>query len=266
MNKFVLFTRKWTSAGATLYLICLLLSANAESNTPPTIRDEDLFKQGCNAYLVGNYQAASDCFYKVLAQYPSTGAYHNLGNAEWKLGKTGLAILAWERAQWLDPFQKNTRANLRFARKSAQLDNPDLTWFEICSTWLPVHFWPWLASISFWLAIFLLFLPGALRWKRVDWHQGVAAAGITLFLLTTPALLGVFSRTKIGIILTAQTALRLTPTKEAQVLTRLQGGEMVRVEKKRGEYLYVRANNDNAGWISQDQFQYICSPNHTQFQ
>jgi hypothetical protein len=33
------------------------------------------------------------------------------------------------------------------------------------------------------------------------------------------------------------------------VLVRLTGGEFVRVERERGDYLYVRAGNDAAGWV-----------------
>jgi hypothetical protein len=179
---------------------------------------------------------------------------HNLGNAEWKRNQVGEAVLAWERAQWLDPFSANTRANLRFARQAAQLPAPQLTWFEICSTWLPVNAWAWLAAGSFWLAVALVMLPGILRWRKADWHQAVAAAGFAVFLLTMPALIGVHSRTQLGVVRSKDTLLRLTPTREAQTLGKLPAGEIVRLERTRGQYVYVRAGNDAAGWIEQAQF------------
>src|SRR5260370_26530131 len=48
---------------------------------------------------------------------------------------------------------------------------------SICSTWLPVNAWVWIACVSFWLAVALIMLPGILRWRKADWHQGLAAAG-----------------------------------------------------------------------------------------
>ena len=117
------------------------------------------FRQGCEAYGAGAYEQAAAAFRDLAARAPSAGAYHNLGNAEWKLGRTGQAILAWERAQWISPFGANTRANLRYARYKAQLPSPTLAWYEVCSTWLPVGAWAVLAAASFWLALALVFLP-----------------------------------------------------------------------------------------------------------
>ena len=140
----------------------------------------EVFRQGIQAYAAGGYEQATNAFGEAIALSPSSGAFHNLGNAEWQLGRVGPALLAWERAQWLDPYSSNTRANLRFARKSAQLDAPDLAWYEICSKWLPVDAWAWMAGISLWTAIAAVMVPGIVRWRKADWHQGLAAAGFAL--------------------------------------------------------------------------------------
>jgi ribosomal protein L2 len=51
------------------------------------------------------------------------------------------------------------------------------------------------------------------------------------------------------VILEAQTPLRLTPTREAQTFTKLSAGELARVERERGNYVYVRLASDAAGWV-----------------
>lgn len=213
-----------------------------------TVPAEALFRQGTNAYLKGDFEQATLCFRGAATTAPSSGAWHNLGNAEWQSGHPGPAILAWERGHWLDPFNAGTRENLRFARKNRQLDAPEMTWYEIGSTWLPANAWPWIASASFWLALSLLLLPGIFRWRKAGWHQGLAAAGFAVFLLTLPALLGVQTRSKLAVLLPESTPLRLTPTSEAQVLGKLPPGETVRLERERGKYLYVRTGS-GAGWI-----------------
>lgn len=211
-----------------------------------------LFQQGTRAYLNGDFEQAALCFRGATATAPSPGAWHNLGNAEWQAGHPGPAILAWERGHWLAPFDANTRENLRFARKARQLDPPELRWYETSSTWLPANAWPWIACVSFWLALSFLFLPGILRWRRAEWHQGVAAAGFAIFLLTLPELAGVHTRAKLGVLLPESTPLRLTPTSEAQVLTKLPSGETVRLERERGKYVYVRLDA-GAGWIERSE-------------
>ena len=219
---------------------------------------DELFHQGIQAYAAGGFEQAAGAFREAVTVSPSSGALHNLGNAEWQTGRVGPALLAWERAQWLDPYSANTRANLRFARKSAQVDAPDLAWYEICSKWLPVDAWAWMAGISLWTAIALVMLPGIFRWRKADWHQALAAAGFAVFLLTVPAMIGVNSRSRLGVVLSRETPLLLTPTPDAQVLTKLPAGEMARVERKHGDYVYIRSGNDAAGWVDRSQFSRIC--------
>jgi hypothetical protein len=52
--------------------------------------------------------------------------------------------------------------------------------------------------------------------------------------------------------------MRLTPTAEAQYVTRLSAGEPARLEKKRGKYLRIRTSHAT-GWVLDGQFKLICS-------
>ena len=107
------------------------------------------------------------------------------------------------------------------------------------------------------VALGMVVLPGILRWRRAGWHQGLAAAGLAVFLLTLPALAGVQTRTKLGVLLPKETPLRLTPTSDAQTLTRLPGGETARLENERGQFVFIRTANA-AGWVERGQFGMIC--------
>jgi hypothetical protein len=239
-------------------LIVLWLGSWAASSRAETA--EDPFYLGSQAYVTGNYPAAVSCFGQAVDGAPAAGALHNLGNAEWYCGHPGEAILAWERAQWLDPFNANTRTNLRFARKTAHLEGPDLAWYELYSVWLPASVWAVLAATSFWLATTLIALPSFRQWRRADWHQGGAAAGFTLFLLAIPALIGIDTRSRLGVVLPDQVSLRLTPTREAQSLAKLAAGETARLERERGDFVYIRVNREAAGWVLRPEFGRICEP------
>jgi hypothetical protein len=211
----------------------------------------DAFHRGTDEYAAGHFDSAASLF-REAASPPAAGALYNLGDAEWQGNHPGPAILAWEQSQWLDPFHRNTAGNLRYARKVRQLDAPDLAWYEICSTWLPANWWPWLAAAGFWLAAALVMLPGIFGWRKSGWLQALAAASFAVFLLTIPALVGVHTRSKLGFILPNEAPLRFTPTTEAQEQTRLTAGEAVRLERVRGNYLLVRTANA-AGWVQRDQ-------------
>jgi hypothetical protein len=157
----------------------------------------------------------------------------------------------------VDPFNQPARNNLRFARKTAQLETPDLAWYEVVSTWLPVNWWAWIAGLSLWGAVAAGLLPGILRLRKAVWHQAAAAFALASFLLSVPAHLGISTRSRLGFILQKDTLLRLTPTAEAQMITRLAPGEPARLERVRGAYYLIRSGR-TTGWVERDQFGLIC--------
>jgi uncharacterized protein YgiM (DUF1202 family) len=212
------------------------------------------FEVGRQAYADGDYATAKTA---NASTDVSAGSLHNLGNAEFKLGHVGPAILAWERAHALDPNFRNTTANLRFARAHAGLSEVEAAWNEKYSAIFSPDTWLWTATGAFWGAVALLALPSLLKRKRTAWTQGGAVVAIGVFLLTLPALAGISMRGRLGVVMAAETILRLTPTKEGELLGKLAEGELARVEKKRGEYIYVRAATDRAGWVRADEFEKI---------
>ncbi len=218
---------------------------------------EGLFRAGVTAYRAGDYTLAGEAFRKSSTLQPASGTLQNLGNAEWQQRHAGTAILAWEQALWLDPFNHSARQNLRFARKSAQLEAPDLAWYEVISTWLPVNWWAWIAGVSLWLAVGMGMLPGILRRRKATWQQAIAAVGLMVFLLSVPAHFGVETRSRIGFVLQKDTPLRLTPTHEAQAVTHLAAGEPARQIRARGNYVLIRTSHA-LGWVEQAQFGLTC--------
>ena len=227
----------------------LLVSASSGFAISP----EALFRAGTEAYHAADYSSAAAAFRQAASLQPASGTLLNLGNAEWQRGRTGSAILAWEQALALDPFNESARGNLRFARKTAQLETPELTWYEAVASWLPLTWWPWLSGVSLWLVVGAGLLPGIFRVRKAIWHQALAALGLAVLLLSLPAHLGLYTRSRIGFVLQKDTPLRLTPTSDAQYLTRLSAGEPGRVQRTRGRYFLIRTNRA-LGWIERDHF------------
>ena len=237
--------------------LLLLMALCASPILVSAISPEALFQSGTTAYRASDYAHAAEAFRQSVVLQPASGTLQDLGNAEWRCQHTGAAILAWEQARWLDPFNPSVRRNLGFARKTAQLEAPDLTWYEVVSTWLPANWWAWVAGISLWLAVGMGILPGVLRQRKATWHQAVAALGLMVFLLSLPAHIGVQTRSRIGFVLQKDTPLRLTPTLEAQAMTRLAAGEPGRWVRARGNYVLIRTSR-TLGWVEQNQFGVAC--------
>ncbi|HEX5399911.1 MAG TPA: tetratricopeptide repeat protein [Verrucomicrobiae bacterium] len=217
----------------------------------------DFFEAGVELNRAGQFPEAAAAFEKSAQARPAVGTLVNLGIAEWRRGRAGAAILAWEQAQWIDPFDARAGANLHFAREVAQVDSPPLKWFEAASTWLPPDTWAWLAGASLWLAVGLLVLPEILRRRRAGWHQTLAALAFGIFLFSVTANCGVVSRTQLGFILKKNAPLLLTPTKDAETVTTLAAGEPARRLRMRGNYFFIRTPFAS-GWIHRDQFGLVC--------
>jgi tetratricopeptide (TPR) repeat protein len=219
--------------------------------------EDNAFRRGVEAYRTGDFAAAAKWFGDSVRQQPSSGGWQNLGLAEWQNGRVGEAILAWERAIWLDPAHPAARTNLQFARKAAQLESPILAWHEMPSTWLPANVWAWLGSVSLWVAVGLITLPGFLRRPKASWPQALAASGLAIFLLSLPAQVGAHTRTRIGFVIGPGAALRLSPTHDAETVMQLAPGEPARRERVQGDYVLVRTSR-SVGWLESDQFTLVC--------
>lgn len=239
--------------GCSIVVLLFLCTLHASAATIT-----NRFNAGVEAYQAGDFAQAARVFRDCASAQPASGTLQNLGNAEWQRGRTGNAILAWEQALWINPFDRNARNNLRFARETTQLEAPELAWYEVGSAWLPAQGWAWIAAGSLWLVVGTLTLPAILRWRKSPWQQAVAALGLAVFLLSIPAHAGVVTRSRLGLVLEKDTPLRLTPTAEGEAVARLAAGEPGRQVRARGNYLFIRTNRA-AGWVERDQFGLVCS-------
>jgi tetratricopeptide (TPR) repeat protein len=230
-------------------LICGGNSARAATN--------DFFAQGMKLSRAGQFPEAAAAFEKSARAQPASGTLVNLGIAEWRRGRAGGAILAWEQARWIDPFDARAGADLKFARQVAQVDEPQLKWFETASTWLPPDAWVWLAGASLWLALGLLVLPGIFRRRQAGWQQVLAALAFGVFMFCLTANFGVLSRTHIGFVVAKNAPLLLTPTRDGETIATLAAGEPARELRTRGNYSLIRTAGVS-GWVERNEFRRIC--------
>jgi tetratricopeptide (TPR) repeat protein len=223
----------------------LALSPGWDSGNPAA---DNKLESGHGYYQAGQFSEAAAAYEKSAQILPSVAAYVNLGLTEWQRGHAGTAILAWERAQWIDPFNQQARQNLKLARSVSQVDEPVLKWYERASLWLPPNAWVWLAGASLWLTAGALTLPRFFRRPRSGWQQWLAALGFGVFLLCLAANLGVVSRTNLGFVVKRNAPLLLVPARTSEVITTLPAGEPARSLKIRGDYRFVRSAF-GSGWI-----------------
>ena len=233
-------------------LLALIASGHISSGAVETH-----FSAGIAAYEAGQFEQAAQAFRDSLTNQTAAGTLVNLGLAEWRAGHAGAAVLGWEQATWLNPFDHAARNNLAYVVEMTQINLPDLTWFEETSTWLPANGWTWIAGGSLWLAVALVTLPGFFRWRKAGWHQTVAALALGVFLLCLAPFVGMVTRSNLAIVTEKNTSLRLTPTQAAEEIASLPPGEAVRKLRERGNYFFVHTQNGD-GWIERRQISFLC--------
>jgi tetratricopeptide (TPR) repeat protein len=235
--------------GILFTLVCAPIASHASTN--------DLFARGMELSKDGRYPEAVAAFSESAKARPAAGTLVNLGLAEWNRGHAGAAILAWEQAQWIDPFDARAESNLQFARQVAEVDPPQLKWYEAASTWLPPNAWVWIGTATLWLAIAVLVVPRFFRQPRAGWHQTLAAFAFCACIFSVTANLGVISRTDIGFVIKKTAPLLLTPTSDGEVVSSLNAGEAARQLRTRGNYYLIRTAS-TTGWIDKTQFGLVC--------
>ena len=80
----------------------------------------DPFRQGVNEFESGAFAKAVTNFSIAAEHRPASGTLVNLGLAEWRRGRAGAAVVAWERALWIEPANGAARNNLRYEQSPAE--------------------------------------------------------------------------------------------------------------------------------------------------
>ncbi len=89
------------------------------------------FDRADRALASGHYSQATQDYQQIIARNGySAPLLFNLGNAFYREGKWGWAILSYERALWLSPRDPDVAANLQLARQQAGLTTPVPNPFE----------------------------------------------------------------------------------------------------------------------------------------
>jgi len=98
-----------------LFFIFVSISMSISAQTP-----KEIYIDANKQYEIGNFNAAIQLYKSLLKQdWQSSNLYYNLGNAYFKTGKNGLAILNYEKAKVLCPRDEDIKFNLEYVNALA---------------------------------------------------------------------------------------------------------------------------------------------------
>ncbi len=213
----------------------------------------DRFRLANEAYGRKEYEEAVSLYRRCLDEARSAAAHYNLGNAYYKLGETGRAVLHYEKALVLDPGHDEARANLNLVLRDAGLPERKPPLAERFSARLSLNTWSWLCALGFWSALALLLLPRLYGGGNVLTRLGLVFS-ILLVLAALPAFFSYMEKRKTGVVLKDDTPLRVAPAPESPAAARLQAGRLARAGKSRGEFYFLAAADGKTGWVHSSEF------------
>lgn len=109
--------------GAFLFFLVFIVVAAASSYGDNQGKAKNNFKTANNYYKDSAYAQAIDEYRKVVSLgYENGNLYYNLGNAYFKKGDLGRAILNYEKAKRFIPGDKDLSANYNYAQSLVKLN------------------------------------------------------------------------------------------------------------------------------------------------
>ncbi len=254
--------RKKPASNATYILLCALaLSAAGQVPARAEADCDSLWLSGVNAYSEGNHEEALDAWKAIeSAGYESAELYCNMGDAYFRTGQTGYAILYYEKALKLDPSGSDARHNLNFA--SAGITDeferiPDFflkKWAESLSRIFSADLWAVLSIIFLGIAVasVLLFLLGG-RSSLRKLGFSFAVAGLLLFAVSLCSALSQRSsyfREDAAIVVEQICPARSSPSESgASELFVVHEGTRLKVLDTVGEWNNVELPDGRSGWV-----------------
>jgi tetratricopeptide (TPR) repeat protein len=239
---------------------CALLAACAAGRGGVSAAQQAKFQAGNDAYERGAYdEAAADYEEIASAGVASAALQYNLGNALFKAGRVGPAILAYERAMRLDPKDPDTRGNLDYLRTLlADRITPsvspltalglgyvmDLTSADE-DAWIFIVAW-----IAGGLCVAITLLADDGRVKKAALYAGAVLALPALLAGANLAAKAYLESTRVeGVVMAHEVNVLSGAGEENPTLFTVHEGLKVRVYTRTGEWVQVALESGLAGWL-----------------
>jgi tetratricopeptide (TPR) repeat protein len=210
------------------------------------------FEKANQAYGEGRFQEAVDGYQSLVqAGRFSANLFYDLGNAQFRLGNFGEAILSYERALALEPRHPESEANLQLARDEARALELRKTPIEkYLDTGTPIQY-SIAASVAFWFALFVTARLFFAR-RRSFGQMALIALSLLVFAGAVFALYTMENGSKgsaLAIVTGKEVQARPATAESASSVLALPPGSEIKVLSERGGWIYAALPNDLRGWI-----------------
>lgn len=231
-------------------LLLLALFAGAVAGAPS--QPGEWFEQANRLYEQGKFEEAAVLYQKLIDSGSTTSTVHyNLGNALFKSGHLGSAIVQYHLARKVSPRDPDLQANLRFAREQSRGPRIAVPFWQAALGSLSLNEWSLLAAGSFWAVFGLLTL---VQWRRTlaGSIRGVLVTLCVAAVLVCSCLAAAWISARpgqIAVVISSQTEARQGPLSESQTVFVAHDGAELRVLDRKDGWLRVTAGAGKTGWV-----------------
>ena len=251
INKRLFFTVLFSTL--LLIIVCSVVVASLA---------EDTLQKANTYYREGEYDKAIEEYKRLVDEgYIGTSLFYNLGNANYRIGKIGYAILYYEKALELSPSDEDVKHNLDFAHLSTVDRIPPLPRFFLFDWWETLlglfsdNGWAYVVFVFYLLVILL---AGAYSYSKTVKQQKIfffsSIAGLFLLAFSISFLVIKVNRgatLKSGVIVEQVVTVKFSPDPQSTDAFIIHEGLKVNLEDQLDEWVKIRLADGKVGWVEQ---------------
>jgi tetratricopeptide (TPR) repeat protein len=215
--------------------------------------------QGDSEFAKANQEYAQSHFAEAISGYQalvrsgqwSGNLFYDLGNAYFRTGDFGHAILNYERALALERHHPEASANLQIARDESRALELQPSWPERYLQFASVDQYGIAGAIAFWLVAFTVVMLIFVRRRAA----ALIATSVFSLLISAVAIYAMYTLEHgskgdaLAIVTGKDVQARLATADTANSVLALPPGSEIKVLSTRGDWIYAALPNDLRGWI-----------------
>jgi tetratricopeptide (TPR) repeat protein len=231
------------------FIAFLLCAVSASSTFAQADAD---FAKANQEYAQGHFKEAISGYEAIVrAGEWSANLFYDLGNAYFRTGDFGRAILNYQRALTLERHHPEAAANLQIARDEARPLEMQQDWPERYLQFASVNQYSIAAAAAFWLAIFAIVALIFAR-RRSGIVIAMSICCLLVFGIAACAIYNLEHGSKgraLAIVTGKDVQARLATADTANSVLALPPGSEINILSMRGDWVYAALPSNLRGWI-----------------